>query len=71
MGWLGCLRDYLSYSCNTGEVIIKMIHQIILLIVIILNLGWTSFLAFKGKKNLLLVFGLLEAVLGILFALTV
>ncbi|MBI2508313.1 hypothetical protein HYV89_05165 [Candidatus Woesearchaeota archaeon] len=48
-----------------------MIHQIILLIVIILNLGWISFLAFKGKKNLLLVFGLLEAVLGVLFALTV
>mgnify|MGYP001283193634 CR=1 FL=1 len=45
-----------------------MILEIILLILIILNLGWVSFLAFMGKKNWLLVFAILEAVLGFLFA---
>lgn len=48
-----------------------MIHNIILLILVILNLAWISILAFKGEKNLLLIFAVLEAILGILFALTI
>jgi len=48
-----------------------MIYQIILLILVILNLSWISFLAFKGKKDWLLVFAFLELILGVLFALSI
>lgn len=48
-----------------------MILAIILLVVIILNLMLMSVLAFLGKKNWLLLSAVVEAVLGILFALVV
>lgn len=48
-----------------------MIYQIILLVLVILNLGWMSFLAFKGEKNTLIVFAILEVILALLFALAV
>ncbi len=47
-----------------------MIYRIILLVLVIINLGWMSFLAFKGEKNALMVFAILEVILAILFALT-
>ncbi|HLC57915.1 MAG TPA: hypothetical protein VJH95_05050 [Candidatus Nanoarchaeia archaeon] len=47
-----------------------MIQQTIILILVILNLVWLSFLAFKGKKDLLLIFAIIEAILGVLFALS-
>jgi len=45
-----------------------MIIEIILLVLIILNLGFISLLAFLGKKEFLLVFSIIEAFLGFLFA---
>ncbi len=45
-----------------------MIVKIILLILIILNLALISVLSFLGKKNLLLAFAILEAILSIIFA---
>jgi len=45
-----------------------MILEIILLVLIILNLAVVGVLAFLGKKNLLLVFAIVEAVLAIVFA---
>ena len=45
-----------------------MILKIILLVLIILNLILISIFAFMGKKNLLLVFAIIEAILGIVFA---
>lgn len=44
-----------------------MIVTVILLILIILNLAFMSILAFLGKKNWLLVFAIIEAILAILF----
>ena len=48
-----------------------MIYQIILLVLVIINLGWMSFLAFRGEKNTLMIFAMIEFILAILFALTV
>ncbi len=48
-----------------------MILQIVLLTVIILNLAAVSVSAFMGKKNLLLVLAIVEAVLAIIFAILV
>ncbi len=45
-----------------------MILEILLLVLIILNLAVVGTLAFLGKKNLLLLFAILEAVLAIAFA---
>ncbi len=45
-----------------------MIFEIILLILIILNLANISILAFLEKKNSLLLFAIIEAFLGFLFA---
>ena len=45
-----------------------MILEIILLVLIILNLAVVGALALFGKKNLLLLFAVLEAVLAIVFA---
>lgn len=47
-----------------------MILQITLLVAIIANLLFISFLAYAGKKNLLLLFSILEAALAIILALT-
>ena len=44
-----------------------MIGAVILLVLIILNLIFISVLAFLGKKNLLLVFAIIEAILAVLF----
>lgn len=48
-----------------------MILAIVLLVLIILNLVFISVLAFLGKKNLLLVFAIIEAILAISFPLIV
>jgi len=48
-----------------------MIIEIILLVLIILNLVLTSIFAFTGRKNLFLIFAVIEALLGILFAILV
>lgn len=48
-----------------------MILEIILLVLIILNLAAVGMLAFTGKKNFLIFFAILEAVLAIAFALLV
>ncbi len=45
-----------------------MILQAIILILIILNLIFVSISAFLGKKNLLLVLAIIEAILAFLFA---
>ena len=45
-----------------------MIFKIILLSLIILNIVGMSVSAFLGKKNLLLVLAVFEAMLGVLFA---
>ncbi len=45
-----------------------MILAIISLVLIILNLAFISVLAFLGKKDALLVFAIIEAILAILFA---
>lgn len=44
-----------------------MILEVILLVLIILNLVFVSVLAFLGRKNLLLTFAIVEAMLGFLF----
>ncbi|MDI6738627.1 MAG: hypothetical protein QME12_09040 [Nanoarchaeota archaeon] len=46
------------------------IVQIALLVAIISNLLFISFLAYAGKKNLLLPFAILEAALALILALT-
>ncbi len=48
-----------------------MILETILLVLIILNLAAVGMLAFMGKKNALLFFAILEAILAIVFALLV
>lgn len=48
-----------------------MIVEIILLVLIILNLAAVGMLAFMGKKNALLFFAILEAILAIAFAVLV
>lgn len=48
-----------------------MILAIILLVLIILNLITISIFAFLGKKNLLLVFAIIEAVLAIMFPIVI
>ena len=68
MGRFIGVRDNINYICNIRKGAVKMIYQTLLLIIVILNLAWISILAFKGKKNLLLIFAILEAVLSILFA---
>lgn len=45
-----------------------MIIEIILLVLIILNLAAVGMLAFMGRKNALLFFAILEAILAITFA---
>ncbi len=46
-----------------------MILKIALLVIIILNLAAMSICAFMKKTNLLLVLGILEAALAVIFAL--
>lgn len=48
-----------------------MIIEIVLLVLIILNLILISIFAFSGKKNLFLIFAIIEAILSIMFALVV
>ncbi len=48
-----------------------MILEITLLVIIIMNLAAMSICAFLKKTNILLVLGILEAVLAVVFALLV
>ncbi|MBS3163180.1 hypothetical protein J4427_00635 [Candidatus Woesearchaeota archaeon] len=48
-----------------------MIFEVLLLVLIILNLVLISITAFLGKKNILLMLAILEAILAIVFALVI
>ena len=67
---LGFMFNY-SALIWAGSVVLGVVLEVILLVLIILNLVFVSILAFLGKKNLLLIFAVIEAILGFLFPLLV